>query len=87
MVSHITLAGIISDEDLHRCQACVKELESRGCVTSDTMFFFTTQWDNHLKQLQNQLKGEFYQHKGSPIVILNGSTYIGGCESFLEWAL
>ena len=87
MSCHVSLAGIISDESLHRCQACIKELEVRGCITSDTMMFFTTQWDNHLKRLQNQFKGAFYQHKGSPIIIVNGSTYIGGVEQFLEWAL
>lgn len=51
MVYHVTLAGIISDEDLHKCQACLKELEARGCVTSETLYFFTTQWDHHLKKL------------------------------------
>jgi hypothetical protein len=26
-------------------------------------------------------------HKGSPVVILNQTEYIGGVDSFLEWAL
>ena len=51
MSCHVQLAGIISDENLHRCQAALKELESRGCITSETMMFFTTQWDNYLKTL------------------------------------
>jgi hypothetical protein len=33
------------------------------------------------------LKGLFYQHKASHLVILNGSQYIGNIENFLEWAL
>lgn len=33
------------------------------------------------------LKGYFYQHKGSPLVFLNGSHYVGGVDNFLEWAL
>lgn len=41
----------------------------------------------YLKKLQNDLKGHFYQHKGSPIIFINNSIYIGGEESFLEWAL
>jgi len=40
-----------------------------------------------LKNLQNLQKGAFYQHKGSPIVFVNGTTYVGGTEQFLEWAL
>jgi hypothetical protein len=32
------------------------------------------------------MKGDFYLHKGSPIIILNQSTYIGGVDNFLEWA-
>lgn len=83
----MTLAGVLSDEAFHKCAACIRELESKGKVTSTQLQFFATQWDQYLKKLQNNLKGEFYQHKGSPIVILNGSQYIGGEEQFLEWAL
>lgn len=49
--------------------------------------FFPTQWNQYLANTQNELKGLFYQHKGSPLVFVNGSTYIGGVEQFMEWAL
>jgi len=37
--------------------------------------------------LKEEKKGEFYFHKGSPIIILNKTTYIGDSDQFLEWAL
>jgi hypothetical protein len=53
---------------------------------------FPAQWDLHLKELQNLHKGDFYGHKGHSLVVYltdqsGAVTYIGGCESFLEWAL
>lgn len=53
---------------------------------------FPAQWDLHLKELQNLHKGDFFGHKGHSLVVYltdaSGKvTYIGGCESFLEWAL
>lgn len=83
----ITLSGIISDEKFHRCVACIKELQSQGKVMADVQTFFPAQWDFYLKDMQNRFKGEFYQHKGSPLVLLNGVQYIGDMNKFLEWAL
>ena len=83
----ISLAGIISDEKFHRCVACVKELQNQGKVMVEVQTFFPAQWDFYLKDMQNRLKGEFYQHKGSPLVVLNGVQYIGNMNNFLEWAL
>jgi hypothetical protein len=86
---HIILAGIISDEDYHACIQCIKELKTKypTRISSTELAFFPTQWDQYLKQLQTQLKGEFYIHRGSPIAFVNGCQYIGGKVSFLEWAL
>ena len=84
---HLTLAGIISDEQYHRACMCIRELQNKGLIEHTILEFFPTQWDAYLKQLQNGMKGEFYQHKGSPIVILNGSVYIGGVDNFLNWAM
>lgn len=56
-------------------------------IQSNVFSFFTNQWDQWLKKLQNQQKGTFYQHRGSPIIYINGVTYVGGEEAFLEWAL
>jgi hypothetical protein len=79
---HITLVGVISDEAYHKSAACIKELEKKfeGLITSTQMAFFPTQWDNYLKKLQNDKKGLFYEHKGSPIIFLNNETYVGGEE-------
>ena len=84
---HLTLAGIVSDPAYHKCLTCIKELQNKGKVTSTFLQFFPTQWDDYLKNIQNELKGNFYQHKGSPLVILNGNVYLGGEDSFVEWAL
>jgi len=50
---HITLAGVISDEALHKCIACVKDLESKheGKISSSILSFFPTQWEQYLKKL------------------------------------
>ena len=84
---HLTLAGVVSDEQYHKCLACIKELTNNGCCSNTVMEFFPTQWDAYLKELQNTMKGEFYNHKGSPVVYLNGQQYIGGCEQFVNWAM
>lgn len=84
---HITLAGIFSDEKYQRCLTCLKELQKNGQVYGTVLQFFQTQWDEYIKRVQNDLKGAFYHHKGSPLVILNMTQYIGGVDSFLEWAL
>ena len=31
-------------------------------------------------------KGQFYNHKSSPLVFLNDDEYIGSCKAFLKWA-
>ena len=52
---HITLAGIISDENFHKCIACIKELEKKFPmnVSSSVMQFFPTQWNQYLSATQN----------------------------------
>ena len=37
---HLTLAGIISDENYHKCLACIKELQNKGSVTSTIYQFY-----------------------------------------------
>lgn len=48
---------------------------------------FPTQWTEYVKSLQQANKGVFYEHKGTMIVFINESEYLGLSESFLEWAL
>ena len=96
-VYNITLAGVISDESYHKCATCIKSLkEIHGTkIRSTELTFFPTQWDQYLKKIQNENKGPFYQHKGSPIVFfsslahgnMNVNYYVGGETQFLEWAL
>lgn len=56
-------------------------------IQSSVLQFFPTQWNNYLSNTQNLLKGPFYHHRSSPLVFVNGSTYIGGLDQFMEWAL
>jgi len=49
--------------------------------------FFETQWEQYINKLQKAKKGKFYSHKGSYIVFVNDSTYVGKIEEFMQWAL
>lgn len=40
-----------------------------------------------MKKLQVEKKGQFFQHKQSPLVYVNDSIYIGDSEAFMEWVL
>jgi hypothetical protein len=42
-----------------------------------------------LIELKTKLKGEFIKHHDDMIVYLSGEklTYIGNCDSFIEWAI
>ena len=84
----LTLAGIVSDVGYQRCLTCLKSIQERypGIISSSVLQFFPSQWEQYLQTVQNDLKGHFYQHKGSPLVILNGQTYIGGEKDFIMWA-
>lgn len=90
----IIITGTITP-GIMKAHACARELKEKqpDQVLDYTMTtLFTAQWDLHLKELQNLKKGEFYHHKGHSLVVYlehsNGqTTFIGGCESFLEWAL
>lgn len=92
MKMKINIAGIHSPH-LVKCLVCARELQKLypDEVTfdekKDLQIFFPTQWDQHMKALQNKLKGDFYDHKGNLIVYINGHEYIGTIESFMEWAL
>ena len=51
------------------------------------MQFFETQWDEYLRKTANKLKGLFYQHTQSPLVILNDKEYVGDQDKFMDYAL
>lgn len=92
MPTKINIAGVQSPE-LIKCLVCARELkklyptEISFDENVDCQVFFPTQWEYYFKALQNKNKGVFYEHKGNMIVFLNKVDYIGGPESFLEWAL
>lgn len=91
---HIVITGTISPLTM-KCYTCARELKEKYSeqVADFTLTtLFPAQWDLHLKELQNLKKGEFYKHKGHSLIVYlahpsGETTYIGGCESFLEWAL
>jgi hypothetical protein len=58
-----------------------------GEVHVEFLQFFETQWEEYLKKTANKLKGVFYSHEESPLVILNDKDYIGDQDKFLEYAL
>jgi hypothetical protein len=76
-----------------KCFTCARQLKNSFPEsvsfdeTSDLILLFPAQWDNYLRSLQNSLKGDFYQHKANLVIFLNGSTYIGSMDNFLEWAI
>lgn len=90
----IVIAGTITPQ-IMKSYTCARELKEKhpDRVTDFTVtHLFPAQWDLHLKELQNLKKGDFYGHKGHSLVVYlvhpsGETTYIGGCESFLEWAL
>jgi len=61
MVYNILLAGIVSDEAFHKCLACLKELEAKyaGSVFTQKLQFFPSQWEQYLKRVKTELRGEF----------------------------
>ena len=85
----ITVAGRIDDPNFHRCVSVANRLEEThyGEVTTEFLQFFETQWEEHLKKVANKLKGVFYSHGQSPLVILNDKEYIGDQDKFMEYAL
>ena len=84
----ITVAGIITDPNFHKCIAAAKNIEEKAGVQIEILQFFETQWEEYLKKIASQNKGVFYEHgKDSPLVFLNGNKYIGGHEEFSTYAL
>ena len=69
----ITVAGVITDADFHKCIAAGKAIEAKANVEFEVLQFFETQWEEYLRKIASQNKGVFYDHKSSPLVFLNGS--------------
>ena len=76
-----------------KCFTCARQLKNQNPdivsfdEKSDFKCLFQAQWDNYMKNLQNEKKGDFYNHKGNLIVFLNNSQYIGSIDNFMEWAI
>lgn len=77
-----TIAGKISDPAFQKCVAAVKYLQEQHpeVVTSECLQFFETQWEEYIKNTAKKLKGVFYQHSGSHLIILNNTEYVGNYE-------
>jgi len=85
----ITVAGQLSDPQYHRAAAIARGLGQKCSQQVDIEIkeFFETQWRQHLFEVQNEKKGTFYEHRGSPLVYINDEEYIGDCTAFAKWAL
>ena len=85
----ITVAGQLSDPKYHRAAAIAKSLEAKcpSQVAVTIVEYFECQWRQYLKKIQNTKKGDFYDHRGSPLVFLGEGDYVGGVEEFAKWAL
>jgi hypothetical protein len=49
--------------------------------------FFETQWEEFLRKISSQNKGQFYEHKVSPLVYTNDTEYVGDSETFIRYAI
>ena len=85
----ITVAGKITDPAFHKCVTAVRHLQDQHpeIVTSECLQFFETQWEEYIKKVANKLKGVFYHHSGSHLILLNDSEYVGNSEQFATYIL
>lgn len=85
----ITVSGKISDPAFHKCVAAAKYLQEQNpeTVTSECLHFFETQWEEYIKRTANKLKGVFYQHSGSHLILINDCEYVGNAEQFATYIL
>ena len=80
----IQISGVMTYE-MWQAKACARYITANfqeQIAGYNMSVFFQTQWDQHLKQLQIEKKGDFYKHKGNMIVYINDK-YIGDCDMFL----
>ena len=56
-------------------------------VTGECLQFFETQWEEYIKNIAKKLKGVFYQHSGSHLILLNDTEYVGNAEQFATYLL
>ena len=87
--SKITVAGRVDDPHFHRCVTIANKVEESnpGLVQVEVHQFFETQWEEFLYKTAQRLKGVFYEHKASPLVLLDDTEYIGDQDAFAEYVL
>ena len=85
----ITVAGKMSDPAFHKCVTAVRCLQEQhpDIVSTECLQFFETQWEEYIKRTANKLKGVFYQHSGTHLIMLNDSEYVGNSEQFATFIL
>ena len=54
-------------------------------ITVEIHELFETQWEQYMRDLKKSHK--FYSHKGSYIVFINDTEYLGVADQFMTWAL
>lgn len=69
--------------------AAVKYLQDQHpeIVSSECLQFFETQWEEYSKKIANKLKGVFYSHSGSHLIMLDDKEYVGNSEQFATYIL
>jgi peptidyl-prolyl cis-trans isomerase-like 6 len=76
-----------------KCFTCARSLRNEYPEkvsfdeSKDLIMLFPAQWDSYMKNLKEEKKGYFYQHKGNLVVFMNGDKFIGTIDSFMEWAI
>lgn len=87
-VTKLTVAGRMDDANFHKCASMAKQLaEGEYDVQVEVLEFFETQWEEFLRKISSQNKGQFYEHKVSPLVYINDCDYVGDSETFIRFAL
>ena len=85
----ITVAGKITDPAFHKSVTAARHLETQypDVVSCECLQFFETQWEEYIKKTANRLKGVFYHHTGSHLILLNDCEYVGSSEQFATYIL
>ena len=85
----ITVVGKIGDVNFEKAKTCVLFLEQQNeHVTAEIISLFDTQWDEYIKRVAFEKEDpEFSAHRTAPLAFTNDTTYIGGIDQLLNWAL
>ena len=82
----ITVAGMFSDAGFQQCRVIAENLASVvEHVSVEVLAMVEHDWEQYIDAKGRELGGEAYSHTESPVVFINGSTYVGGTDSFTDY--